>query len=138
MANFFEVAESTINNWKGEHPEFLESIKRGKDKADGEVASSLFKRALGYEHEAVKIMQYEGAPVIVPYTEKYPPDTAAMIFWLKNRKKAQWRERIEHAGDPENPIQHAVTHAIVVPKKDAVGEGQASARASVGADRAPG
>ena len=29
MADFFNVSESTINNWKKAHLEFLESIKRG-------------------------------------------------------------------------------------------------------------
>ena len=24
-----------------------------------------------------------------------PPDTTAQIFWLKNRKKAQWRDKVE-------------------------------------------
>ena len=96
MASFWEVTEQTLNNWKRAHPEFFESLKAGKLEADGRVAQSLFRRALGYEHEAVKILQYEGAPVIVPYTEKYPPDTTAAIFWLKNRRKADWRDKTDH------------------------------------------
>lgn len=30
LAQFFEVTETTINNWKNDHPEFFESIKKGK------------------------------------------------------------------------------------------------------------
>ena len=30
MADFFNVKEQTINNWKKNHPSFFESIKRGK------------------------------------------------------------------------------------------------------------
>ena len=31
----------------------------------------------------------------VPYTEHVPPDTTAMIFWLKNRRPEQWRDKRE-------------------------------------------
>ena len=31
----------------------------------------------------------------------YPPDTTAGIFWLKNRKPAEWRDKqeVEHSGN---------------------------------------
>jgi hypothetical protein len=35
----------------------------------------------------------EGAVVETPYTEHYPPDATSMIFWLKNRKPEQWRDK---------------------------------------------
>ena len=102
LADFFEVAESTINEWKLAHPEFSESIKKGKTLADAEVADRLYQRAMGYSHEAVKIFpngekDEDGnkQPLIVPYTEHYPPDSVAAIFWLKNRKPERWREKIE-------------------------------------------
>jgi RNA polymerase-interacting CarD/CdnL/TRCF family regulator len=55
LANFFEVCEDTINEWKNVHDEFSVSIKKGKINADANVANSLYKRALGYKHDAVKI-----------------------------------------------------------------------------------
>jgi hypothetical protein len=45
LADFFDVSEQTINAWKDAHPEFLESLKDGKAKADAEVADKLFRRA---------------------------------------------------------------------------------------------
>lgn len=102
LADFFDVSETTINNWKDARPEFLESIKEGKRIADATVAQSLFKRANGYEHEAVKIVAdaKTGAQHVVPYVERYPPDTVAAIFWLKNRRPDLWRDKqsIEHSG----------------------------------------
>src|SRR4051812_3132152 len=101
MADFFGVAESTVNLWKTTHPGFSESIKRGKAKADATVADSLYRRALGYSHDAVKILAVSdggkaGSHVEeVPYVERYPPDTAAAIFWLKNRRPDLWREKQE-------------------------------------------
>ncbi|HTN08855.1 hypothetical protein [Agriterribacter sp.] len=93
IANFFEVAESTLNLWKQEYPEFSESLKRGKLLADTKVAASLFKKAVGFTRKAVKIFNANGKPLVVPYTEFYPPDTTAQIFWLKNRQKEIWRDK---------------------------------------------
>lgn len=100
VADFFEVSESTLNLWKLEHPEFSESLKLGKDAPDSRVEKSLYRRALGYSHEAVKIFAdpKTGAEQIVPFTEHYPPDTTAAIFWLKNRKPQEWRDRQELTG----------------------------------------
>lgn len=104
LAEFFDVEEKTVNNWKRKHPEFLQSIKRGKNIADAEVAHSLYKRAIGYEHEAVKIFHSENdGTTEVPYIEHYPPDTGAAMAWLKNRQKGKWRDKqdVEHGINPD-------------------------------------
>lgn len=93
IANFFEVDERTINNWKISYPEFFQSIKDGKEKADAEIANSLYNRAKGYDRETVKVFQYQGDPVVVPYTEHIPPDTGAAMAWLKNRQPSKWRDK---------------------------------------------
>lgn len=95
LADFFEVDESTVNNWKLQHPDFLESIKKGKGYADAHVADRLYQRAMGYEHDEDQIFQYQGEPVVVPTKKHYAPDTAAGIFWLKNRQPSKWRDKIE-------------------------------------------
>ena len=104
IADFFEVDERTINNWKISYPEFFQSIKNGKEKADADVANSLYNRAKGYEQKTVKVFQYQGDPVIVPVVEHVAPDTGAAIFWLKNRHPKRWRDRVEHTGADGGPI----------------------------------
>jgi hypothetical protein len=105
MGAFFDVSEQTVNAWKKAQPAFLESIKRGKSKADTAVAGSLYHRALGYDHEAVKIFcDKDGNITEAPYTERYPPDTTAAIFWLKNRQPANWRDRKEITGGDGGPL----------------------------------
>lgn len=108
LAKAFDVHVDTIYEWKNVHPKFSEALKAGKEMADAEVAKKLFKRATGYSHDAVKIVAdaRTGAEHIVPYTEHYPPDTTACIFWLKNRQRDKWRDRVDQtlSGDPENPI----------------------------------
>lgn len=119
LADFFEIDLATLNRWKIAHPQFCESIKTGKEVADAEVADKLFKRATGYEHEAVKIVAdaKTGAEHQVKYTERYPPDTTAMIFWLKNRRPDLWRDRVDntHAGPDGGPIQARIGIEFVNP-----------------------
>ena len=101
LATFFEVHEDTINQWKKTHIEFSESIKKGKQIADGNVADRLYQRAVGFEHpdEEIKIVSMGGgmgsSVERVPVTKIYPPDTTAAIFWLKNRQYKKWREKSE-------------------------------------------
>lgn len=102
VADFFEVDERTLNRWKHQHAEFCQSLKVGKETADARVEQSLYRRALGYSHDAVKIFMPAGAgkPVYAPFVEQHAPDTTAAIFWLKNRKPAEWRDKVEqiHSG----------------------------------------
>lgn len=95
VADFFDVSEQTLNTWKNVHPEFLESLNKGKDEADARVAQSLYRRALGYKHKAVKMFNHQGEIVQKEYIEHYPPDTTAGIFWLKNRQSGKWRDKTE-------------------------------------------
>lgn len=115
MAEIFDVSETTIYAWKNEYPEFAEAQRLGKLHADANVAASLYHRATGYSHEAVRIFPKGGGkgkkkdkPLLVPYTEHYPPDTAAAKHWLNNRQPAYWRERIEHAGEITIPVRFIV------------------------------
>ena len=101
LADFFETSEATINNWKIAHPEFFEALKDGRDRADSAVVKSLYQRALGYSHKAVKIFLHEGNPVYAEYIERFPPETTACIFWLKNRQRLRWRN-LEVAPADEN------------------------------------
>lgn len=100
IAEFFEVDVRTIYRWKVMYPDFCQALKAGKDAADDRVERSLYQRALGYSHPAVKLFQFEGSVVEAPYTEHYPPDTTAAIFWLKNRRRADWRDvhQVEGSG----------------------------------------
>ena len=95
LADFFGVCEKTLNNWKKAHPEFLQSLKEGKAVADIRVQRSLFERATGYSHPDVHISNFQGAITATPVTKHYPPDTTAAIFWLKNRRPDEWRDKVD-------------------------------------------
>ena len=53
LAEFFGVSATTIKKWMNKYPGFKESVRRGKDVADMEVAHSLYRRAVGYSYEQV-------------------------------------------------------------------------------------
>ena len=76
LARSFGVSDRTINTWKADFPEFLLSLNAGREVADAKVAKSLYRLAL------------DG-------------NVTAMIFWLKNRRKRDWRDKheIEQTGD---------------------------------------
>lgn len=95
LADFFEVTTVTIWRWQSAHPEFCNALKAGKDEADSRVERSLFQRAVGYTFDSEKVFQFQGAIVRAPIREHLPPDTTAGIFWLKNRRAQEWRERSE-------------------------------------------
>lgn len=101
LAEFFGFSEQTINAWKKEFPEFLESLKKGKMEADAEIAQALFHRAKGYSHKAVKFFVIDKRVVAQEYTEHYPPDTAAAFIWLKNRQPDIWREKPSPADEED-------------------------------------
>lgn len=102
LADFFNVCEATINNWKRDFPEFLESIKKGKIEADMNVVNSLYKRATGYEHDEDKIFNNNGEPLIVPTIKHYPPEPTAIIYWLNNRRRQNWKARVENTNTNVN------------------------------------
>jgi transposase-like protein len=115
LASEFEVSHATIDNWMIKHPEFLGALKEGKEAFDQRIERSLAQKAIGYERPVVKTTTFEnedGGTTVstVEYVEHVPPDTTACIFWLKNRKPKEWRDRHEFSGDPENPLQ--IVHAV--------------------------
>jgi hypothetical protein len=103
LADFFEVDARTIYRWKHDHDDFCQSLKAGKDVADERVERSLYQRAIGYEQDEVKIFMPGGAdaPVYAPFRAKIAPDVTAAIFWLKNRRSQDWRDKqeVEHSGE---------------------------------------
>jgi hypothetical protein len=68
---------------------------RSRLSGDRRVEQSLYRRAVGYSYDTVKIMGYQGEYTHVPYVAHVPPDTTACIFWLKNRQRDLWRDRVD-------------------------------------------
>lgn len=131
LAKYFGVAVSTINKWKLEFSEFSEAIKKGRTKADAEVAHKLFDRATGAKitiQQAFKVkttLYDNGRKIseterieIVDLIKEEPPDTAAAIFWLSNRERDKWsRNPVPVDGEQDGTNAQSVEVHVVV--KDA-------------------
>lgn len=113
LADYFEVDRDTIYAWKNEHPEFSDSIRAGKVKADSSVAASLHERAVGYsyyEEVPIKVKREwydtsgkkcsEESVEVTKVLRVVPPDVRAQEIYLRNRQSKRWNKG---AGEPEDP-----------------------------------
>ncbi len=100
IADFFGVTARTLYRWKNEREDFCQSLKVGKEAADQRVERSLYQQATGYyyteeESHKLKVEQYKEEIEVVEVEKFAQPDTTAGIFWLKNRKPDEWRDKKE-------------------------------------------
>ena len=96
LAEFFDVSLRTITTWKGKHPTFLRALTKARFGFDNQVERSLAQRAMGFSAPEVDIRVINGEIVKTEIVKHYPPDTAACIFWLKNRRSNEWRDNQTH------------------------------------------
>lgn len=94
IAEEIGIHVDTLYEWRKVHPEFSESLKGGKATPDDEVEAALLRRAKGFKY-------VEGSKEKVAL-----PDTTACIFWLKNRRSGDWRDKREHdvTGNIKGPL----------------------------------
>lgn len=120
IAKNLGVAYSTFRTYRDKHPALSAALKKGKEVVDREVENALLQKALGITKTVFKpiklkeVIYDEGKRVReterVEYAEEevfIPPDTTAQIFWLKNRKPNEWRDRhqTELTGKDGGPIE---------------------------------
>lgn len=105
IAHNIGIRRETLYDWIKKHPNISNALKKGKEVADFEVENAMFKSALGYEFEEVKTYIEDsgsGKKKRIEKTKKHvAPNVTAQIFWLKNRKSAEWRDKqnVEHSGN---------------------------------------
>ena len=119
IAHNMGIGASTLREWKGTFPEVAEALRKGKEVVDREVENALFKSAIGYTQtirKPVKVRDVEYDPetgrkireverwVAVEEEILVPPQVTAQIFWLKNRKPDQWREKNDLTLTPSNGV----------------------------------
>lgn len=108
IASNMGIVRSTLSEWKKKYKDISDTLKSNKDVADRQVENELFNKATGFTRvitKPIKIKNIEydnGKKILETETIKYveeevyfPPDTTAQIFWLKNRKPKEWRDRQE-------------------------------------------
>lgn len=118
IAHNMGITRETLRVWSKNYSVISATLKKGKEVVDRQVENALLKRALGYEFEEIT---YEPVP-IKPYIndegkviehelditkkvkKQVAPDVTAQIFWLKNRKPNEWRDKqdVSHSGGLNN------------------------------------
>lgn len=96
IAKNMGISEATLYRYKANHPEIKEALRKGKEVVDIEVENAMLKRALGYtitinEQKVDK----DGCVHDLKRDVHIPGDVTAQIFWLKNRRRQQWRDKVE-------------------------------------------
>lgn len=113
LGRLFDVAISTITNWKKKYPSFSEAVRRGKDDFDTmAVEESLMKQCLGYTFtETTMEPNKNGELKIIKIVEKHvPANTSSTKFFLRNRSPKRWpnKQQFEHSGPDGGPIEQDI------------------------------
>ena len=70
IADNLRISKDTFYKYKKKYPDFSDSLKKGKEIVDYEVENALLQNALN-------------------------GNITAQIFWLKNRKPKQWKDKVD-------------------------------------------
>jgi transposase-like protein len=111
IAKTLGITRQTLYAWKGKYEDFAEALRKGKAVVDAEIENKLLDNARGYTYweetqELVKELNpmtgrvEEFLKTVKRVKKHVKGDTTAQIFWLKNRKPDQWRDKqhIQHSG----------------------------------------
>lgn len=100
IAHNIGITQTTLYEWQKRFSELSEALKKGKEVVDREVENALLKRAMGYEYTEVTQEPVENKDtgevrmqVTKRVTKQIAPDVTAQIFWLKNRKPEEFRDK---------------------------------------------
>lgn len=114
IADNMGIARATLYAWKKEYQDISDALKSGKEVSDYQVENAMFKSATGYfvEEAETYITETDGVQTRrVKKNKKWiAPNTAAQIFWLKNRKPKQWRDAPEEEVG-ENEVVNVIVEA---------------------------
>lgn len=93
LAKKLNVSIGTLNEWKNTYPELMKIIEENNEYYEDKVEQALIKRALGYEYEETEIVASKDGKTsrVKKIKKEVPPDTNAIIFWLKSRNPKKWR-----------------------------------------------
>ena len=96
IAKKMNVSEATLNNYKKKYPKVKEALRKGIELVDIEVENALFKKAIGYTITInEQKLDKDGCVHDLKREVPFPPDTTAQIVGLKNRKRNEWRDKVE-------------------------------------------
>lgn len=116
IAHNCDISRDTLRVWRDTYPAIDAALKRSKAMVDAEVENALYKAAMGYSYEEItqelRKDPETGELAMVEtkrITKQVQPNPVAQIFWLKNRKPAEWRDKREEV----QKIEHDENTGVV-------------------------
>lgn len=118
IAKKMNINVCTIYDWCNRFPNFADIFKKTKEVVDYEVENALLKKALGFRETVKKAFKCKK----VWYDENgkrceeefikqgeedlyVPPETTAIIYWLNNRMKDKWTNKVFREEEPDNSCE---------------------------------
>ena len=93
IAEHLGISHRELKRWRHQYPRFNEAFISGREGADAKVAGALYLKAAGFERKSERVhVLKDGTVVRVPVVDYYPPDSAALAFYLSNRQREWWRK----------------------------------------------
>lgn len=101
IAKNIGITDQCLYLWFKKYPEIKQAVEKGKEVVDYEVENALYKTAMGFELVEQQL-DNKGNKRMIKRT--VPPNVAAQIFWLKNRRPDRWRDKNESEVSGAVPI----------------------------------
>lgn len=89
------ISRSTVTTWRLRYPDFKAALNAWREEADDRVEDSLYRQALA-------------------------GNVTASIFWLKNRKPQDWRDKMVQEHEGETKVEVKVVTGIPSPGDDLI------------------
>ena len=118
IAQKLGISVKTFYEWLKKYSELREAVKRNKEIVDTEVENALLKSALGYEYVETVVKEGTDAKsgllfrTVETYTKHAAPNLGSCVFWLKNRMKDVWRDKIVSETDNNDGSINALVEAL--------------------------
>lgn len=88
IASNMSIGITTLWEWRKKSPKIANALKTGKDEADLQVENALYKEAL-------------------------KGNVTAIIFWLKNRKPVEWRDKVQQEITTESVVKLVIDNGTL-------------------------
>ena len=113
IAHNLGISIDTLISYKKKYKRFSDALERGKEVTDQEVENALLKRALGSSYtEVIETKDSSGKTKTVRViTREVPGDVTAQIFWLKNRKPNEWRDKRDVEMDADTDLNITIDYS---------------------------
>lgn len=103
IAKKLGISYKSLDNYKKQHPEFLEALDKDIDDLVGQIEQSLLQQAIGFDEVKI-IEEFDGENNLIKKTKqtiKKAGNVTAAIFILKNRMPDVYSDKIEIKGDTD-------------------------------------